>query len=196
MSILWLRLPHIGDLLGLLAVRFYSLGEVLDLSLRESNGLLLIHIDVAVLVSRLLLLLVLASFSNQHLAFERQVLVPRGRLPSLIELCSAAQRLGRLLLVLDGLIAGGGRVLALDIHGFGLGICTAIAYGGRPACESAVGLCILILRAGRERFIITILHIRRLVGNALLGRQVNARLLRLFNFDKRLIIVAAPVVDE
>lgn len=33
MSILRFRLPHVGDLLTLLAVRFYSLGEVLDLSL-------------------------------------------------------------------------------------------------------------------------------------------------------------------
>ena len=97
----------------------------------------------------MLLLLVLSAFANHHLALERQVLVPRGGLPSLFELCSAAQRLGRLLLVLDGLVAGCGRVLALDIYGFGLGICTgtAITYGGRPACESAVGFCILVLRA-------------------------------------------------
>ena len=85
-------------------------------------------------------------------------------------MCSAAQRLGQLLLVLDGLVAGGSRVLALDIHGFGLGISTTITYGGRSACQSAVGFCILILRAARERFIISILHIRRLVRNVLLRR--------------------------
>ena len=86
----------------------------------------------------MLLILVLPTFSNQHLAFKCKVLVPRGRLTPLIELCRAAQHLGRLVLVLDSLVSGGSGIFPLHIHGFGLSISTAIAYGSRSAVKSAV----------------------------------------------------------
>ena len=108
-----------------------------------------------------------------------------------------------LIFVLDSLVSGLCRVFALHVHSFRLvvRVCVAatpssIADSCRPASKPAVRLGILILRCASERFVISILHIRRLIGYTLLGRQVNARFLCLLDLHQSLVVVVASLMVE
>ena len=109
-----------------------------------------------------------------------------------------------LIFVLDSLVSGLSGVFALHVNSFrlvvGVGIAAAasspIADSCRPASKPAVRLCILILRGAGERLVISILHIRRLIGYTLLGRQVNAGLICLLDLHQSLVIIAASLMVQ